>query len=140
EPPMNRDAVVQALQAVFEKSPYFPFLLNCVPQFGVNVGRDGVLVHMDAAQQSVDFEYLEDTKKAQPPLWMKAREEDLVAHGGGGAAIPNLTVYPGAQELSPTVERLLMAVFMPPTVKRPVSDREDLVYASLFGFEEPQGI
>ena len=137
---MNRDAVVQALQSVFEKSPYFPFLLSCAPQFGLSVGRDGILVNLDAVQQSVDFDYVADTKKAKPPLWVEAREKDVVAYGESGAAIPNLKVYTEAAVLNPAVERLLMAVFTPLMVKRPLSDREDLIYASVFGFKEPQGV
>jgi hypothetical protein len=132
---MNRDAVVHALQDILDNSPYFEFLFRNAAQFGVSLGRDGVLVNMDYDQEEVGFEYVADVTQAHPPLWVEMKERDLLAFAQGGAPIPNLKVKVERAVLHPSLERMLMRVFTPPGLPLPVSDREDLIYASLFGFK-----
>lgn len=137
---MNRDAVVAALQQIIQGSPFFPILFPVVRQFGLSLGRDGMLVNLDHASDNVDFEYTADVTQDKPPIWIEVKERDLLRYAEEGAAIPNLKMRTDASVLPPPVERLLMKLFTPPSAKMPVSDREDLIYAALFGFKEPVGL
>lgn len=134
---MNRDAVVHALQEILQGSPYFPFLYRNATQFGVSLGRDGILVNMDFAQDNIDFEYVADVTQAKPPLWIECKERDLLAYAQQGTFIPDLKMRTDEAVLHPSLERLLMRVFTPPSAKLPVNEREDMIYRSLFGFKDP---
>ncbi len=137
---MDRDAVVRALQVILPRSPHFPYLFRRVTQFGISFGREGLLVNLDFASQRIDFEHVPDPRQAQPPLWVEVRERDLLAFAGALTPIPNLKVVtPGSPTPPPPpLERLLLRVFTPPGTPSPVSDREDLIDATLFGFREPK--
>jgi hypothetical protein len=137
---MNRDAVVQAMQQIIQNSPFFPILFPIATQFGLSLGRDGILVNLDFPADNVDFEYVDDVTKATPALWVEVKERDLLRFAEEGVAIPNLKVRTDSAILHPALERLLMRLFTPASAKMPVSDREDLIYASLFGFKDPVGV
>ncbi len=136
---MNRDAVIRSLQTIFGRSPHFPFLFRSVTALGVSTGREGVLVNLDFAGGRVEFDFVADTAEAPAPFWVEMREKDLLAFAENLAPIPNLKVEtPAGSQVPPGLERLAARVFRAPGSKAPESDREEVIYASLFGFQEPR--
>jgi hypothetical protein len=135
---VNRDGVVEALQSVFQRSPYFDYLFRNARQFGVKTGREGMIVNLDYGTGGIGFEYVAEAAKAAPPLWIGLRERDLLKSAAEGGAVAGLRVEttPSTPPPDPALERLLLHVFGNGAAP-PVSEREDLIYHALFGGSDP---
>ncbi|WP_046216683.1 suppressor of fused domain protein [Paenibacillus wulumuqiensis] len=151
---------IEVLEHTLEQSPYFEFLCRAVESVGF-IFADGIeyvrltgkpqpqtteLIHALGLESSdigiVESKTLPLGSKEEADLWIEMVEEELYLLSQKGTPVSKLRMTtPKQQTAVPQVETLIQRIFMPPLEGTyPLSDRIELIYGSLFQFQEPQFI
>jgi Suppressor of fused protein (SUFU) len=137
---MDKNSIVTIVQSVLERSPYFYYVFRHARQLGFRIGEHSLLMDLEFDSGKVNFSFLEPLAKAQPQLWVEVEEHALLSlESDHNRILLRIETSERGQVLHPAVERLLLKCFEPTSNRSgTISDREDLIYAALFDFVEPQ--
>lgn len=134
---------VNALQTVLERSPYFEYLYRNAKEIGIKFENGCAVLIISYRKGSVDIKNYDTYDGIEPELWVKVNERELIEFAESGKPLSEISIYTSelGQVLDPPVERILQRIFIPPdNGTYPLSDRVELVYGGLFGFQEPKVI
>jgi len=151
---------IEIVEQILEQSPYFEFLCRTVESVGF-IFADGIeyvrltgkpqpqtteLIHALGLESSeigiVESKTLPSDSTETADLWVEMVEEELYLLSQNKTPVSKLRMTtPNQQKAVPQVETLIQRIFMPPLEGTyPLSDRIELIYGSLFQFQEPQFI
>ncbi len=130
---------VEALNSVIQNSPYFECLFRNSQELGFIVGEEHIIVLLDYSKKNISFKFVENEDQYNPELWVEIDRSELLNFHENKRAITKICIRTSkrGQVLHPSIERVIQRIFSANTTF-PVSDRVDLVYSCLFGFNEPQ--
>jgi hypothetical protein len=133
------DRFAEAIHSALAKSDYFPFLFRAASEIGIKLDNKAMLVKFDPANEKMTIDCDVDDRECSPELWVHLSDDDILGRMYGNDHIGRIriTTSERGQVVHPTVDRLLYSC-LAATSPYPLTDREELVYGALFGFEEPQ--
>lgn len=139
---MNRDYVIRAIQTILQSSEYFDYVYRNFSQIGFKIGNEAIIMNLDYESSKIDFRYLSSFEGSAPQLWIIVQEQSLLDFAFQQQTIENLKLQnPGTSQppINPALERIVLRCFENHNkIQHSKLDREELIYASLFSFTEPQ--
>lgn len=132
---------VSALQNIFNKSPYFEYLIRNAAKIGFKFENGCVLLTINHRKGTINLNNSPSCEGIEPELWVGIDEKELMELVANERPLSKLTITTSGlgQALHPIVETIIQRIFTPPqNLGYPLSDRVELVYGGLFGFQEPE--
>ncbi|NEW09786.1 suppressor of fused domain protein [Paenibacillus sp. SYP-B3998] len=147
----------EVLESVLEKSPYFEYLCRYVSLIGFKFKDDYDIVSLTGNNETLQFANMLDLTSPKYgivdiqtvklidektlDLLIEIDESDLVLYAEKGIPITKMSISSsnGKVQILPQIEKIINRIFMPPKDGQfLVSDRIELIYGGLLGYNEPK--
>lgn len=143
------------LERILERSPYFEFLCRHIASIGFKfpdcsevvllAGKQGQrtpLAEMLGLSSSnigiVDIQSVEQTDESAAEIWVEFDESEWMELAEKGTPVSKMRI--SATGIHPRIETMVQRIFFPLAEGYPLADRIELIYGSMFGFQEPQWV
>jgi hypothetical protein len=133
----NRLPVGDLLHKILSRTQYLQFLARHVQEVGIIVEAEVFLLTLDQASATIVLSVCENISSLDPTFWVECNARSLDLAVGNNTNVAEMVIRTGTagQTLHPRIEQILLRCFQYPPF--PIDDREELIYASIFGFGSP---